>query len=420
MAEETGTESRPLDPNQSAPAFFGYLPPTVDGTLLSLVNTSFPGDPERESMSYATLTEKRFIALDLVETSAPTFSRMFASHVAAGRTVHQSIYEGRPYGLYLRNFALDATARPTKITQFGRPQVATIGFPGDKALQKLVIASAGAMPFVSIFNRAGYLDEFPAFVLGNHEWEAVASVLIRDAALVVVYFLTVTTGVSREFEMLREAHAQEKTLVIEIGEDPREQARDLFQPGMLEDLFGIDVTERTRPPPDFRHVMRYESAEGDAEVKAKIAAMVQKARASLSRELTPLPLPFLPSDEALGDARDRALQSYDEAMHHIGRGEAQAAEDALIRAIAYGHWAADEVGRAVSYLTLAGVEHKMLRYPREAWECYMAALRLLYALLERSPLARETYPQARRAALSFVAEHDDAKRAAWIEEEFPL
>src|SRR5580765_6564194 len=45
----------------------GWFSPSVDGTLISLINTATAGHPEREGYSTAGLAEQRFIALETLE-----------------------------------------------------------------------------------------------------------------------------------------------------------------------------------------------------------------------------------------------------------------------------------------------------------------------------------------------------------------
>ena len=46
------------------PPFMGYLPPVVDGTLLELMNMSYPDYPPRAGRTGAQLPESRLVALD--------------------------------------------------------------------------------------------------------------------------------------------------------------------------------------------------------------------------------------------------------------------------------------------------------------------------------------------------------------------
>jgi hypothetical protein len=56
-----------MNQSEDRPLFWGYFPPVLDGTLLSLVTTSYPDDPERQATFKGALAEKRFIAIDVLE-----------------------------------------------------------------------------------------------------------------------------------------------------------------------------------------------------------------------------------------------------------------------------------------------------------------------------------------------------------------
>jgi hypothetical protein len=396
--------------------YLGYFPPVVDGTLLALVTTSRPDDPERTAMSVGALAEQRFMALDALERGATAHT-----HVQAAVTVNRALTQGRPFGLYLRNFALGVTATQGGEDRFGTPQVVTIGYRQDRALQRLVADVAGDAPgFVAIANQAGYGEPIPSLVLANEQWEGVAETLIQHAGVIVVYFLTTTAGVCREFELLRAANAQQRTLLVVADEDPRSSG---FEP-LIDALARREPRPapppRAAPPDDFPHRVDLVLGENDAEVRAALELRIRAAQPAATREPLPLPMPHRPPQAALVAARDRALAEFDVAQRHIEAGEGVAAEDALMRVIAFTHWADDPIGRAIAFFTLANVERRLLKYPNEAVDCYLHALRLFAGLQRSSELAREHFAPAREQLIAYLEEKGDRPRANWVRDTYAV
>ena len=85
------------------PPFMGYLPPVVDGTLLELMNMSYPDYPPRAGRTGAQLSESRLLALD-------SLRRFFKEkpHQRAAEIVGEAVLRQTPFCLYLRNFGLGA------------------------------------------------------------------------------------------------------------------------------------------------------------------------------------------------------------------------------------------------------------------------------------------------------------------------
>src|SRR5262245_40509778 len=201
---------RRVDGYDDQPPFFGYLPPTFDGGLLSLLRISTPGDPERERMSVGGRAEMRFMALELFEKDDPD-----RQHATAAEVVEKAVAAGTPFGLYLRNFALIGQIEPGGVDPAGRPQVLTVASSDDARLQSLVAAQAAQrLPFVAIENHAVDGGPFPRFIFADEDWDDGAQVLIRHAAVVIVLYLGLTQGIARELDLLREVGGQARTLIV--------------------------------------------------------------------------------------------------------------------------------------------------------------------------------------------------------------
>ena len=405
------------------PPFLGFFPPVTDGTLISLVNASTPGHPAREALSPGALAEQRFLALDSLEQM-----KTHEGHEQAERIAREAVAEGRPFGLYLRNFLLGAQVLPGRDDPHGSPQVLTLASAGDVSMQKLIAGrKRDSIPFVSIANRAADGGPLPHLVLSNEHWERAAEILIRHAGVVVMYFLTLTPGVAREVELLRAAGAAERTLIVVAGEDPREDSmsttlRLLFgspeeveadgeqQPG---EAAGTADHLASAPPADFPHVVRLEGDEPeDWEVVARaLDALIRSAVPSPQRELPELPPPDRPSPAALDIAREQAIREFDLGVQLFEKGEGEAAEDALIRSIAFSHWSRDPLGRAMAFMQLGHVERLLLKYPNEAVDAYYLALDLFESLLPSSETAVEVYAPLTQGLAAYLEELGDAPRA---------
>jgi hypothetical protein len=85
-----------------------------------------------------------------------------------------------------------------------------------------------------------------------------------------------------------------------------------------------------------------------------------------------------------------------------------------MRVIAFTHWADDPIGRAIAFYTLANVERRLLKYPNEAVDCYLHALRLFAGLQRTSELAREHFAPAREQLIAYLEEKGDRSRADWV------
>lgn len=405
-----------------APPFLDFYPADIDGALSLLLAVSTPGSPQREAAPAGTLSPMRLAVLATLEQQQARWRA--CGHEVAERIVRTAAVEGRPFGLYLRNFVLGATAQPGGRDERGSQRVMTFVSPTDTRMQSWLGERAGAkVPFVSVANRAAVLGSLPRFELSNQDWQAGAGTLIEHAGATVLFFLTRTPGVAAEIDMLRAAGAQERTLVIVQDDDPRD---DRFSRVMLE-LFGEGVEPAVDPssvpepalrlPPDdfpFRvHVDESSDEPGDA-LRAALDELLGRARPPRSGELPPLPPPDGPSADALTMARQLSLAWYEEGIRDFQHGDAVAAEDAAVRSIVFSHWARDPLGRGIGLSLLAGVERQLLGQPNEAVGAYFLALDVLDPLQSSSADAREVFPSLVDQVATYLEELGDLQRAKLV------
>jgi len=406
-----------------------FYPADVDSALWLLLNVSTPGTPEREAMPAGTRTPARFIALEGLEQYQAR-ERAYG-HEAAERIVRSAAAEGRPFGLYLRNFVLGATATPGGQDEHGSQQVITFAYPTDTRMQEWLVERAGTqVPFVSLANRAAVLGSLPRFELAYRDWEAGAATLIAHAGAIVLFFLTTTAGVAREIDMLRAAGAQERTLVVVADDDPRDAADNLEQ--VVRDVYGGGSTpaadaaaapepSRRLPPDDFPHrvhVGDIRTELGDA-LKAAIDDLVARARPSRAGELPPLPRADRPSADALALAQQLAQAWCQVGEEAWQRREGVAAEDAAMKAIVFSHWARDPLGRALAFSMLGPVERHLLHDSQGAVAAFSHALDLFESLAASSPPARQALPHVVEGLAKYLDELGDHGRAELIRGRLP-
>src|ERR1700683_1066452 len=198
-------------------AFIGYLPPIVDGVLLELVNMSYKDYPPRRGRTGAQLSGSRIHAIDSL--------RVFFNqkpHQRAIEVVANAMRERKPFCLYLRNFALGPRVYPARPDPFELPQVVTmasnqVNTERQRRIKSLV---SPRVPALSIRNPAGESGDLPAFIVADEEWEPLAHTLVRNAGLIIVYFLSLTSGVTDELELIRREQKQNATLVVIEEDDP--------------------------------------------------------------------------------------------------------------------------------------------------------------------------------------------------------
>lgn len=411
-----------LSPAETDPEllpFMGFFSPSMDGSLVSLINSTKPGHWERESRSAGGLAELRFMGLENLEKYKVDELHAYAEWIA-----HEAVAREKPFGLYLRNFLLGAEVIEGRDDPQGGRQMLTMTTPDDGRMQQFLADQSveSLIPFISIANRAIDLSAIPSLVFSNDNWERGAEILVQHAAVIVLFFLTLTPGVDREIDLLRAAEARERTLIVVADEDPRETTDMLFQlfknretedsgePGQADRKEW--QPERRTPPSDFPHQVRLGSEPDDWKlVTETFNALARKAEPSRQRELPPLPPPDRPSRELLDRARARAVQELELATQCMEKGDGIAAEDALMRSIAFSHWSRDRLERAMAFTHLGSVERFLLKYPNEAVQSYLMALDLFETLLPTSETASQIYEPLVRQLATYLEELGDPNRA---------
>jgi hypothetical protein len=277
-----------------------------------------------------------------------------------------------------------------------------------------------SIPFVSIENHAGDGGPFARFVYSDKDWERSANILISRAAIVIMLYLGMTPGVVLELELLRRAGAQSRTLLL-VGDKTRVATTSWMAPipRMLAEISPDNVRSAPPvdpPPPDFPYVLQLAADHPDGNLRQAIDDLLTKAKA---RRLPPdstqlsFPPPFRPDQSALDEAHRIAVTEFDQAVEYADAGDLVAAEDALMRSIAFSHWARDPLGRLTAYTLLAGVERKM-GYPNEAVDTFFLALGLAEALAPTASLAAELRPTLADQLAGYLDELGDASRAATV------
>jgi hypothetical protein len=113
----------------------------------------------------------------------------------------------------------------------------------------------------------------------------------------------------------------------------------------------------------------------------------------------------------IAQARDRAIAECDAAIQHIGKRQGVQAEDALIRSIAFSHWAREPLGRAVAFMMLGQVERHLLKYPNETVSAFFIGIDLLESLLQSSKTAAAYFEPTVEELAKYLEELGDSKRA---------
>lgn len=367
------------------PPFIGYLPPGVDGLILELLNMSYKDYPPRRGRTGAQLSQDRKLAIE-------SLWRHFKQkpHQRAVGIVAAAMKGRRPFCLYLRNFGLGPRVYPARNDPFGLPQVVTMASGQfDLTLQRRIqeIVSP-TVPALSIRNPAGDGGEMPAFIVGDGEWAELARTLVRNAGLIVMYFLSLTSGVAEELELIRSAGKQNTTLVVTEEGNP-------FKDGILEAVTGA---QRSEPPPvpaqieDFPHQVSRKDGGDWSAVDAKLAELAQRDLPAPVDTRIGLPVELVPPEPLRNHCTDRATEAFDAASKLIAEKRYEEAEDLLTRAIAYAHWGRDTLGRAMALAALGRLNIVGFQAKGDAGAYYELALDVCGEIRGTSKTAAELYP----------------------------
>jgi len=368
------------------PPFIGNLPPVVDGVLLELVNMAHKDYPPRRGRTGAQLAQDRKMAIDSLRLHFKE-----KPHQRSAVIIANAMRQRKPFCLYLRNFGLGARVYPARNDPFGLPQVATLAttmFDGDmqRCIESVV---SPVVPALCIRNPAGDMDVLPAFIVGDEEWEPLARRLVRNAGLVVMYFLSATSGVAEELELIRSEGKQDATLVVTEKDNP-------FEDNMgMEAIFGVQRNEPPKvevPMEDFPHQVRRRGGEGWEAVESKLAEMTHGNVPPPVDAHLQLPVEFNPPEQLKKFCTDMATKEFDAAMKLIEEKRYEEAEDVLTRSIAYAHWGRDTLGRAMTLMTFGRLNLIGFNAKGDAGAYYEMALDVCEEIRSISPTAAKLYP----------------------------
>lgn len=408
-----------MQPDNTAPPFLGFFPPSTDGTLLALIRNSSPEDPEYDSRSPAARAEQRLIALDTLEKLT-----LEGAHERAEQIVRQAMAEGKPFGIYLRNFLLGARVIEGRDDPYGRPQKLTLLNNDDVLMQKMIAEQTqSAIPFVAIANGAAEPGVIPVLSFSNQDWASAVETLIQNTGAVVMFFFTSSPGVVREFDLLQANGVADQVLIVISDYDPRRNHFSQVLLGSEEAVqakrFDLEVPTDTSSvedslPANFTHRIHLRNEQDWKRVAGSLEDLMRRATPSSSRELPPLPRPNRPSPEALALAHRLALKQFNLAAELYKKGDGEAAENALICSVAFSHWSRDPLGRAFSFAELGSVARFLLKFPNDAISYYFLALDLLEKLLGTSKTAADLYRPLARSVAEFLQQLGDPKRAEYV------
>jgi hypothetical protein len=379
------------------PPFMGYLPPVVDGTLLELMNMSCPDYPPRAGRTGAQLSESRLLALDSL--------RLFFKekpHQRAAGIVGEAVLRQTPICLYLRNFGLGPRVYGARNDPYGLPQVVTLAGQFDNHMQRrLQAAVEPSLPVVGIQNPAGQSGPLPAFVLADEEWESLASLLVRNAGMIVMHFLGFTLGVLKELELIRAAGKQTSTLVVIEQEDPFAALKDV---ALLTGASRQEPVSIAGSLDDFPHRLLRQGDDGWEAVQAKLAAMAREPHAPPVDRALSLPPEFLPPEPLRNYCTDRSTEEYDRAHQLMDEKRFDEAEDVLYRAVAYAHWARYPLGRVMTLTALGQLSLIGFGAKGDAGSLFEMALDTCQEVRATSPTAAKMCPAIEQALGSLRGE----------------
>lgn len=387
--------------DDTLPPFFGYLPPVVDGVLLELVNGSYRDYPPRQGRTGAQLSQDRKLAID-------SAWRHFKErpHQRAIKIVANAMRGRKPFCLYLRNFGLGACVHPARDDPFGLPQMMTLmptGFDVDLQRRIATVVSP-TVSALSIRNPAGTTGDIPAFIVGNDQWEELAHTLVRNAGLIVMYFLSLTWGVAQELELIRGEGKQKTTLIVIEEDDPFASTKDMAT------LFGAERGESQTvmgSMDDFPHQVKHKRGGGWGEVEAKLAEMTQLELSPPVEARIGLPVELKPPQQLMEYCTDEATKEYDAAHKLMAERRYEEAEDVLMRAIAFAYWGRDRLGQAMILTALGQLDLIGFNAKGDAGAYFEMALDVCEEIQGTSPTAAQLYPAIEHALGQLRAEAEE-------------
>jgi hypothetical protein len=386
------------------PPFMGYLPPVVDRTLLELMNMSYPDYPPRAGRTGAQLSEARIMALDSLLVY---FNEK--PHQRAAQAVARAAKEQTPFCLYLRNFELGPRVYDASNDQYGLPQLVTLTGQFDNNMQRHLLAAVEPLvPVVGIQNPAGRSGPLASFVVADEDWEPLAYLLVRDAGMIVMYFLGVTAGVAKELELIRAERKQASTLVVIEQEDPFEGVKDL---ALIAGAKRPEFVLMAASLDDFPHRLIVHGNKKPDVLEAKLAEMARGPLAPPASREALLPPEFLPPEPLRQYCTEQAREEYDNALQLMGEKRFDEAEDILYRAVAYAHWARYPLGRVMTLSALGRLSWEGFGARGDAGSLFEMALDICAEIRDTSPTAAKLYPGIEHALERLRAESEARAKA---------
>lgn len=390
--------------DDNLPPFMGYLPPVVDRTLLELMNMSYPDYPPRAGRTGAQLSEPRLLALDSL--------RLYFKekpHQRAAQAVARAAKEQTPFCLYLRNFQFGPRVYEARNDKYGLPQVVTLTGQFDNLMQHHLLAVVEPLaPVVGIQNPAARSGPLASFEVADEDWKPLAELLVRDAGMIVLYFLGVTAGVAEELELIRAKQKQASTLLVIEEEDPFAE---------LKDLAALAGAKRREPAlvaaslDDFPHRLKVRGDKKPEVLEAKLAEMARGPLAPPTSREVLLPPEFLPPEPLRNYCTDQATEEFDKGIKLMGEKRFDEAEDILYRAVAYAHWARYPLGRVMTLSALAGLSWDGFGARGDAGSLYEMALDICEEIRDTSPTAKQLYPRIEDSLKRLRAESEARAKA---------
>jgi len=389
--------------NIKLPPFIGYLPASIDSGLLELNNMTFPDYPPRVGRSSAELAESRRFSVNIVLEYFNNHSHRHSVEVLA-----KVMHEHKPFCLYLRNFDLGFRRYPAREDPFGLPQNLTVGLGEfDISMQQEVRTHVvPKVPAVCIRNPVEDARVLPAFVAGDDEWQDLARTLVRNAGLIVMYFLTATKGVAEELELIRREGKQAATLIVFEEGSPFQESKSWAA------LFGVQLNEPAKMDnslDDFPHQVRHKKGAGWKSVKAKLAEMASQPLSPPIDQRIELPAEYAPPPALREYCTRQATENFDNAMELIEAKEFQKAEDILHRAFTYACWGRDRLGTAMTLMMLGNLNLSGFQAKGEAGFYFEEALEICKDIRSESPTAEQIY-SAVTQQLGILRQEADSKR----------
>jgi hypothetical protein len=279
---------------------------------------------------------------------------------------------------------------PARSDPFGLPQVATMASTQfDVVLQgRIERIVSPTVPALSIRNPAGDSGDMPAFIVGDDAWAELAQTLVRNAGLIVLYFLSLTSGVAEELELIRRAGKQGTTLVVVERGDPLEG-------GIVDALLEVQRSEPpavAAPMEDFPHQVRREGDGDWSAVEAKLAEMAQGVLPAPVDTRIGLPVELMPPEPLRNHCTDLATREFDAALKLVAEQRYEEAEDLLTRSLAYAHWGRDTLGRATTLMALGRLNIVGFQAKGDAGAYYELALDLCEEIRATSKTAAALHP----------------------------